>query len=47
MSIQHGNAEVGTVEPIAEIVAAVEEVDSNVVVHTDASQSAGKRTQGL
>ncbi|EER01718.1 cysteine desulfurase, putative [Perkinsus marinus ATCC 50983] len=42
VSIQHGNAEVGTVEPIAEIVAAVEEVDSNVVVHTDASQSAGK-----
>ncbi|KAF4654304.1 hypothetical protein FOL47_010037 [Perkinsus chesapeaki] len=42
VSIQHGNAEVGTVQPIAEIVAAVEEVDGNVIVHTDASQSAGK-----
>ncbi|KAF4653594.1 hypothetical protein FOL46_009096 [Perkinsus olseni] len=42
VSIQHGNAEVGTVQPIADIVAAVEAVDGNVIVHTDASQSAGK-----
>jgi cysteine desulfurase len=41
VSIMYANNEVGTVEPIAELAAAVKEFDHHIVVHTDAVQAAG------
>jgi len=40
VSVMHANNEIGTIQPIAEIAAMCHE--RNVLVHTDASQSAGK-----
>jgi cysteine desulfurase len=41
VSIMYANNEVGTVEPIAELAAAVKEFDHHIVFHTDAVQAAG------
>jgi cysteine desulfurase len=41
VSIMYANNEVGTVEPIAELAAAVKAVDGHIVFHTDAVQAAG------
>jgi cysteine desulfurase len=41
VSIMYANNEVGTVEPIADLVRAVKEHDHHVVFHTDAVQAAG------
>jgi len=41
VSIMYANNEVGTVEPIAELVHAVKEYDHHIVFHTDAVQAAG------
>ena len=40
VSVMHANNEIGTIEPIAEIARITRE--SNVLLHTDAAQSAGK-----
>jgi cysteine desulfurase len=45
VSIMHGNNEVGTIEPIAEIAAICRARD--VLCHTDAAQSVGKISVGL
>jgi len=42
VTVMHSNNEVGSVQPIAEIVAAVRRVAPHVPVHTDAAQSIGK-----
>jgi cysteine desulfurase len=41
VSIMYANNEVGTVEPIAELVRAVKEYDRHIVFHTDAVQAPG------
>lgn len=41
VSIMHANNEIGTIEPLAEIVQAVKEKRSDVLVHTDAVQTVG------
>jgi cysteine desulfurase len=41
VSIMYANNEVGTVEPIAELVRVVKEYDRHIVFHTDAVQAAG------
>ncbi|MFA0751713.1 MAG: hypothetical protein SLRJCFUN_002116 [Candidatus Fervidibacter sp.] len=41
VSIMHANNEIGTIEPIADIVRAVKEKRPDVVVHTDAVQTVG------
>jgi len=41
VSIMHANNEIGTIEPIAEIVKAVKEKRPDIVVHTDAVQTVG------
>ena len=41
VSIMYANNEVGTVEPIAELVRAVKAYDRHIVFHTDAVQAAG------
>jgi cysteine desulfurase len=41
VSIMYANNEVGTVEPIAELTAAVKAFDRHIVFHTDAVQAAG------
>jgi cysteine desulfurase len=41
VSIMYANNEVGTVEPIAELAAAVKDFDRHIVFHTDAVQAAG------
>jgi len=41
VSIMYANNEVGTVEPIAELAAAVKAFDHHIVFHTDAVQAAG------
>ncbi len=41
VSIMYANNEVGTVEPIAELVQAVKAFDRHIVFHTDAVQAAG------
>ncbi|HEY7465540.1 MAG TPA: cysteine desulfurase family protein [Dehalococcoidia bacterium] len=41
VSIMYANNEVGTVEPIADLVRAVKEHDHHIVFHTDAVQAAG------
>lgn len=41
VSIMAANNEVGTIEPIAELAAAVKEFDRHIVFHTDAVQAAG------
>jgi cysteine desulfurase len=41
VSIMYANNEVGTIEPIAELAAAVKEFDHHIVFHTDAVQAAG------
>jgi len=41
VSIMYANNEVGTVEPIAELAAAVKAYDHHIVFHTDAVQAAG------
>jgi cysteine desulfurase len=41
VSVMYANNEVGTVEPIAELAAAVKEYDHHIVFHTDAVQAAG------
>jgi Aminotransferase class-V len=42
VTIMHSNNEVGALQPIAEIVAAVRAVRPDILVHTDAAQSIGK-----
>jgi cysteine desulfurase len=41
VSIMYANNEVGTIEPIAELAAAVKDFDRHIVFHTDAVQAAG------
>ena len=41
VSIMYANNEVGTIEPIAELVQAVKDFDRHIVFHTDAVQAAG------
>ena len=41
VSVMYANNEVGTIEPITEIVRIVKERDPHIVVHTDAVQAAG------
>ena len=41
VSIMYANNEVGTIEPIAELVQAVKDFDHHIVFHTDAVQAAG------
>jgi len=41
VSIMHANNEIGTIEPIAEIVKAVKEKRPEIIVHTDAVQTVG------
>src|SRR5688572_19260536 len=41
VSIMYANNEVGTIEPVAELAAAVKEFDRHIVFHTDAVQAAG------
>ena len=41
VSVMYANNEVGTVEPIAELAAAVKAYDHHIVFHTDAVQAAG------
>jgi cysteine desulfurase len=41
VSIMYANNEVGTIEPLTELVRAVKERDSRIVFHTDAVQAAG------
>ena len=41
VSIMYANNEVGTIEPIADLVHAVREFDRHIVFHTDAVQAAG------
>ncbi len=41
VSIMYANNEVGTVQPIAELAAAVKDFDHHIVFHTDAVQAAG------
>jgi cysteine desulfurase len=41
VSIMYANNEVGTIEPIAELAAAVKAYDHHIVFHTDAVQAAG------
>jgi cysteine desulfurase len=41
VSIMYANNEVGTIEPIAELAAAVKDYDRHIVFHTDAVQAAG------
>jgi len=41
VSIMHANNEIGTIEPIAEIVRAVKEKRPDTIVHTDAVQTVG------
>jgi len=41
VSIMHANNEIGTIEPIAEIVKAVKEKRPDIIVHTDAVQTVG------
>ena len=42
ITVMHSNNEVGSVQPIADIVAAARNVNPDVLVHTDAAQSIGK-----
>lgn len=42
VTIMHANNEVGTVQPIREIVAAVRSKNKDTLVHTDAAQTVGK-----
>jgi cysteine desulfurase len=41
VSVMHANNEIGTIEPIAEIVRAVKEKRPDIIVHTDAVQTVG------
>jgi len=41
VSVMHANNEIGTIEPIAEIVTAVKEKRPDILVHTDAVQTVG------
>jgi cysteine desulfurase len=41
VSVMHANNEIGTIEPIAEIVKAVKEKHPDILVHTDAVQTVG------
>jgi cysteine desulfurase len=41
VSIMYANNEVGTIEPIADLAAAVKDFDRHIVFHTDAVQAAG------
>ena len=41
VSILHANNEIGTIQPLAEIVSAVRRKKSNVIIHADAVQSVG------
>jgi cysteine desulfurase len=41
ISVMHANNEIGTIEPIAEIVRAVKEKQPDTIVHTDAVQTVG------
>ncbi len=41
VSVMHANNEIGTIEPVAEIVQAVKEKNPEVLVHTDAVQTVG------
>jgi len=43
VSIMYANNEVGTIEPIAELAAAVKDFDRHIVFHTDAVQAPGSR----
>lgn len=42
VTVMHANNEVGTLQPIAEVVRAVRRVSADAILHTDAVQSAGK-----
>lgn len=42
VSIMHANNEIGTIEPIKELVKIVKEKDENIYFHTDAVQTVGK-----
>lgn len=42
VSIMHANNEIGTIEPIKELVEVVKEKDENIYFHTDAVQTVGK-----
>jgi cysteine desulfurase len=41
VSVMHANNEIGTIEPVAEIVKAVKEKCPDIIVHTDAVQTVG------
>lgn len=43
VSIMHSSNEIGTIQPIADITAAVKKFNPNTIIHTDAAQSIGDK----